>query len=342
MRRQSRVMILVLLIFGSSAKAQQLREVFARVKDSVAVVGTLEKDIPGSSQSGLAISLGVGSGVLISADGKMFTAAHVVQAADQIAVQFEEGQIIPARVIASEPMADVALLQLAFTPPNAVVAKIGDSAAVQVGDEVFVIGAPFGMNRSLSAGHISARHVPKGSGGIDVPVDVFQTDASVNTGNSGGPMFNAVGEVVGIVSYILTRSGGFEGVGFAATSNVAKRLLLEEKSPWTGMESYLLAGQAAKILNVPQPYGVLVQRVAEGSPAAGLGLRAGSIQCKIGEEDVILGGDIILEVGGIPVGPEAYKRNQNYLLGLKPGDELVVKALRDGQVVTLKTSKIQH
>ncbi len=335
------MMIVILLISGYwvEASAQQLREAFARVKDSVAVVGTVEKDIAGSSQGGPLTSFGMGSGVLISADGKMFTAAHAVQTADRIGVQFEEGQVIPARVIASEPLADVALLQLEFTPPNAVVAKIGDSDAVQVGDEIFVIGAPLGMHRSLSAGHISARFVPKGSGGIDVPIDLFQTDASINAGNSGGPMFTTTGEVVGIVSYILSRSGGFEGLGFAATSNVARRLLLMEKSPWTGMESYLLSDQAAKILNVPQPYGVLVQRIAEGSPAARIGLRAGSLRAKIGEEELILGGDIILEVGGIPVAPEAYKKTQNYLLGLEPDTEFVVKALREGQVITLKACK---
>lgn len=129
---------------------------------------------------------------------------------------------------------------------------------------MFVIGAPYGISRSLTAGHISARHVAKGSGGIEWPLELFQTDASINSGNSGGPMFNMSGEVVGIVSYILTKSGGFGGLGFAATSNVVRRLLLAEKSPWTGVEAYLLSDNLARFFNVPQPYGVPVQRVADG------------------------------------------------------------------------------
>jgi S1-C subfamily serine protease len=266
----------------------------------------------------------------------------VVQTADQIGVEFSEGKIIPARVIASEPMADVALLQLEFTPSDAVVVKLGDSDAMRVGDEVFVIGAPYGISRSLTAGHISARHVVKGSGGIGLPLELFQTDASINSGNSGGPMFNVAGEVVGIVSYILSQSGGFEGLGFAVTSNVAQKVLLGEKSPWTGMEAYLLSDDLAKIFNVPQPYGVLVQRIAEGSPAARIGLRGGKFRAKIGDEELLVGGDIILEVGGIPVAPDAYKKTQAYFLQLQPGDEIVVKVLREGKVMDLKTYKIRR
>ncbi len=326
--------------FLAEGAAQPLADVFNRVKNSVAVVLTVERNVAPSPQGGLVKLPGLGSGVLISADGKMLTAAHVVQTADQIGVEFEEGKTVPARVVASEPMADVALLQLEFVPAGAVVAPLGDSGAMRVGDEVFVIGAPYGISRSLTAGHVSARHLVAGSGGISLPLELFQTDASINMGNSGGPMFNSAGEVVGVVSYILSKSGGFEGLGFAVTSNVARDLLLKERSPWTGLEMYLLSDDLAKVFNVPQPYGVLVQRVAEGSPSARIGLRGGQVRALIGELELLVGGDIILEVGGIPVAPDAYRKTQAYFLQLKPGDPVVIKVLREGKQIELKTVKI--
>ena len=176
------------------------------------IVRTIERTSSPTPDDGLLGASGIGSGVLISPDGKVLTAAHVVQTADRVAVEFANGMSVPARVIASEVRADVALLQLQRVPPGAVAARLADSDSVQVGDDVFIIGAPYGLGHSLSVGHVSGRHdmrrIVRG-----VPVEVLQTDAAVNMGNSGGPMFNTNGGVVGIVSQILSQSGGFEGIG---------------------------------------------------------------------------------------------------------------------------------
>jgi len=167
---------------------------------------------------------------------------------------------------------------------------------------------------------------------------VFQTDAAINVGNSGGPMFNMEGEVIGIVSHIVSEGGDFAGLGFAVTSNVAKELLTSD-SFWTGLEGYAVSGDLAEILNLPQATGVLVQRIAKGSPAEELGLRAGAVQAVIEEEKMLLGGDIILKVGGIGLGANftGLEDIRDYLSKLKVGATWTVTVLRGGRVVNLST-----
>ena len=205
-----------------------------------------------------------------------------------------------------------------------VVAPLGDSDKVEVGDEVFVVGAPYGLSRTLTAGHISGRHSSDNKTIDAALMEFLQTDAAINQGNSGGPMFNMNGEVIGIVTRILSKSGGSEGLGFAATSKMARQLLLDQKPFWSGVEGFLLRGDLAKALNVPQPAGLLVQRVAEGSPAARAGVLAGSMRANIDGENLLLGGDIVLEVNGLPYeeSDESYRRIYASLTKLKVGDSL--------------------
>ena len=224
-----------------------MTDIYQRVHTSVVVLETSQKDID-VPVPGQAVTVGgLGSGVLISRDGKILTAAHVVQAADSILVHFLNGEQIPARVLASEPAADLVLVQLERKPAAAHVASLGDSDhQAEVGEEIFIIGAPLGITHSLTVGHISARRQTDDLFGGFLPTDQFQTDAAINQGNSGGPMFNMNGEVIGIVSYIISQSGGSEGLGFVITSNMAQRLLMhgggsgagskEESSPvrWRG------------------------------------------------------------------------------------------------------------
>ncbi len=150
-------------------------------------------------------------------------------------------------------------------------------------------------------------------------------------------MFNMVGEVIGIVSHILSTSGGFQGLGFAVTSNVASKLLLNKKSFWTGIDGYLLTNELARIFNVPQTAGLLVMRAAENSPASDLKLIAGTIPTNIGGADLVVGGDIILEVAGVPV-VEDWKtldQIQTALGNLQTGEKYSLKVLRAGAVVEL-------
>ena len=332
------LVILALLAWPwTPAEAQSVGQVFRRVNHSIVVIRTREKEVASRGEGQVVSVAGVGSGVLISQDGKVMTAAHVVHTADEITVEFLGGPVVGARVVASEPQADVSLLQLERVPPGGLVAKLGDSDKAQVGDQIFVIGAPYGIGHTLSVGHISARHKPNTVYSGMSLAEFLQTDAAINQGNSGGPMFSMAGEVIGIVSHIISKSGGFEGLGFVVTSNMARRLLLERRSFWSGLEGHVLSGELAKVFNLPQPVGLLVQRVAARSPAELIGLRPGTIKATIAGQTLTVGGDIILQVQGIPLSAEnSYERIQERLGRLAPGAEVTITVLREGRQVELK------
>ena len=326
----------LLFLLPAPSHAQQVAQLFKKVSPSVVLVLTLERGMSPNPAVGLTTIPGLGSGVLISADGKIMTAAHVVQTADKVAVQFVDGKRYAAHVVASSLRADVALLQLDQFPVALSPAPVGNSDSLDIGEEIIVIGAPYGLDHSLTVGHISGR-MPADlvvSGG---PMEMLQTDAAINQGNSGGPMFNMKGEVVGIVSRILTQSGGFEGIGFAISSNVASRVLLTAKSFWSGIDGVLLHDTLAAVFNLPQPAGFLVQQVAARSPAALLGLQPGTVRARIGSDEMLVGGDIILGVSGIPIAPNnsSLEQIQNSLSQLRVGDTLKVSVLRGGRVVRL-------
>lgn len=326
-----------LLAAASPAAAQDLSAVFGRVRGTVVVVRTIERASPSPGRRDDSGRRGLGSGVVISADGRILTAAHLVQSVDAILVELPDGREVPAHVVASAPPADVALIQLAVVPDGLTAATLGDSDRMAIGDQVLVVGAAYGLGPALTVGHLGARILSERRADGRQRLEMFQTDAAMNPGNSGGPMFNRRGEVVGIVSAILTESGGFEGVGFAVTSNLARRLLVDQRGYWSGADGYLVRGEVARALNVPQSAGVLVQRVARGSPAAGVGLRAGRIEATIGEEELIAGGDIILAVAGIPVddGLDALERVHAAVSRLQPGVEYRITVLRGGARVEL-------
>jgi S1-C subfamily serine protease len=320
-------------------RAQSVADAFGRVETSVVVIRSVGR-MAGAGPGGAAVTVeGIGSGVLISEDGRILTAAHVVQTADEVEVGFITGEVLPARVLGSDAVADVALLQLAAPPPaQAHVASVGDSDRVRTGEEIFVVGAPRGIIHTLSVGHVSARRRGPSPFLETVPVDFFQTDAAINEGNSGGPMFNLAGEVVGVVSYIVTQSGGSEGLGFAVTSNTARELLLDRSAFWSGLGMVSISGDVARALNVPDGRGgLLVQVVAKGSLGEALGLRGGNLPCEILDQTFVLGGDILLAVEGVPVGLEnSYDRVRDAMDRLEPGDSIEVEILREGRVLTLK------
>jgi serine protease Do len=330
------LLVLSLWCLGTQVYAQQLRDAFRSVEQAVVIVRTEQKGLAPFPQQGMVSLNGLGSGVLISKDGKVLTAAHLVQSADKTMVEFSQGELIPASVIGSAFSADLALLQLDHNPANAAAAILGDSDKVDVGDEIFVVGAPYGISHTLTAGHISGRHALNKRNENTMAVEFLQTDAAINSGNSGSPVFNLNGEVMGIVSNIMSRSGGSEGLAFAATSNTARRLLLEQKPFWSGIEGLLVDGNLARALNLPQSAGVLVQRVAEGSIAWRWGIHAGTLRANVEGEEFILGGDIILRVNDVSVEQDGnYDEIYESISRLKPGDNLVITVFRQGQTVKL-------
>jgi S1-C subfamily serine protease len=328
---------LISLWAGGSVQAQNIidvRTIFEKVNPSVVVIRAKGHEVTGS---GLVGFTEVGSGVLISADGKVMTAAHVTQALDDITVEFLGGETVRARTVAEEPAADLELLQLERVPAGAKVATLGDSNTVRVGDPILIVGAPYGLSHAMSAGWISARW-PANSVYRAMPLAEFlQTNATINTGNSGGPMFNMKGEVIGIVSHNISKGGGSEGLGFVVSINTARQLLLERPSFWSGLDGRLISGPIARILNLPQPSGYLVKTVAKGSPGDVLGLRGGAVLATIMGEQLVVGGDIILKVQDIPVGDVTdHRRVRDILDTVPPGGEFVMTVLRLGQVIELR------
>jgi S1-C subfamily serine protease len=333
--------VLVLALAHATRAAEPapaLEDLFEAVNGSVVLVRTFEHMRVARDGVALVPVTDLGSGVLISKAGDVLTAAHLVQVADVVRVEFADGTGVGAKVVASDPAADLALLRLERVPEDAVIATLGDSDAVRVGQRVVVIGAPYGLSHNLTVGHVSARHPPGTPGQPLFFAELFQADVAIHRGNSGGPMFDMKGEVVGVVSYMLSQSGSFEGVGFAITAKSIRELLLERRSPWSGITVLSLDPTLAEILNLPQASGLLVQRVAAGSPGARLGLLPSYMPARIGDRELRLGGDIILEVDGITAGtPESYAELRRHIAEIETGQTITVKVLRQGKIIELKT-----
>ena len=327
---------LLALVLSAGASAGELPRLFAAVNAGVVEILATQAGPPIPRDSQLLPESGLGSGFLISRDGLVMTAAHVVHVADVVYVRFLHGQVSQAHVIASDARADVALVRVERVPDEAVVIVLGNSDEVQVGDEAFVVGAPYGLSHTLTVGYISARHRTGRAGGPGAQPELFQTDAVINRGNSGGPLFNMKGEAIGVVSLIVSSTGGYEGLGFALTSNTARHLLLEERAIWTGVDFVVLSGDTARILNVPQAAGLLVLRVAAESAAAKAGLRGGTRSVVVDGEPVLLGGDIVLGVNDIALDSPDNRQRAWEAIRLAPSGSIVrVKILRAGRIIEL-------
>jgi S1-C subfamily serine protease len=324
---------LMLLAGPAAGEAPTVRDVFHKVSPSVVVIRAEGRDVTAGGRTSFTET---GSGVLISKDGKVMTAAHVVHSMDKIAVQFLGGETVAARVLASEPAADLSLLQLERVPPGTLVATMADSNTVQVGDQVIIVGAPYGLSYSLSVGYISARWAPNTVYRTMPLAEFFQTDATINTGNSGGPMFNMAGAVIGIVSHNISKGGGSEGLGFVVTINTAKQLLLEKKSFWSGLEGVFLSDRVADLLNLPaRASGYIVKTVAKDSPGDQVGLRGSTTLVSMAGQEIPLGGDIILAVNGISMTAANTVKIRDTMTQLRAGDPFKVTILRAGQVLEL-------
>jgi len=312
--------------------SSSLSDIYQQVNPSVVVVHTVERGRLKSNSEMAATLIGLGSGVLISEDGLVITAAHIIQVADAVEVKFLDGTIIRARILGIVTWADLALIKLDYMPKKFSVAELGNSDDVRVGDQVLVVGAPSNLEHTLTVGHISGRRSSMKFPHIKKSLEFLQTDAAINEGNSGGPIFNLKGKLIGIVTQFISQSGGSEGLGLAASINSVKELLLHRETFWSGLEFYFLNGQFAKAFNVPQQSGLLIQRIAKNSPGKKAGFQAGKIKISLNNENVIIGGDIILEVEGVPVSTDIAKMEE-ILIGIELGKRIECKVLREGKII---------
>lgn len=326
--------LFVSTVLSKSVLAEDIAPLFEKLNPSVVTIQTIQLKILNDTETP---TQALGSGVIIDKSGLILTAAHVVDTANTIGVKLHDDSVIEADIVKSVPSADIALLRLKEVPENLKVAKLGDSGELKVGNQIFVIGSPFGVEHSLSVGHLSGT-MERGLLANGAMVGYLQTDAAINQGNSGGPMFNLNGEVVGIVSFILSKSGGFNGIGFAVDINTTKSVLLDNGAHfWTGFDGLFLGEKLSRILNVPQKNGVLVQRVTSNSFAEQIGLVGGFFQAEILGENLWLGGDIILSIQGETCdSPHNLSNIKNTIDNLRVGDEVTMKILRYGVVLNLK------
>ncbi len=325
------------LLLTLSIQSQDLSTIYEKVNPAVVEILTEQKEIVSYGSSSKAVtSGGLGSGFMIS-DTQIITAAHVVQIAEKVTVKFLDGEIIPANVISSYNIADVALIELLYPRKNAVFVKLGNSDKAKIGSQIFVVGAPFGLGHSFSSGYVSGFKRNVQDKNPFTKSEYIQTDAAINTGNSGGPMFNIQGEVIGIVSNILTKSGGFEGIGFATTSNLTRKLLLEKKHFWSGVELIPLTGKMSQIFNLPQKTGFIVQKVVFSSPLGVIGLKGGDVKMTFEGQEIWVGGDIVLAINGIKIeeSDEVFLQIANSMEQKSESGKIQVTVLRAGKIIKL-------
>jgi 2-alkenal reductase len=294
-----------------------------------------------------------GSGFVVSDDGYILTNSHVVTtagetdpnetpaAADSVYVQFRDGERVPAEIVGWDVFDDVGVLKVDPADHPISPVPLGDSSEVVVGEPVAAIGSPFGQESSLSVGVVSAteRSIDSITSGFNL-VDAIQTDAPINRGNSGGPMFDADGDVIGINAQIRSESGTAEGVGFAVPINAARRSMEQliqtgkVRYAWLGVTTQTVTPRLAEHFGFRQDHGAAVQSVASGSPADRAGLRGGKDQAEFEGLTFCPGGDLIVAVDGKPVrSAEDVVRavNQQRL----PGDEIRLTVLRGSERVNL-------
>ena len=263
---------------------------------------------------------GVGSGFIISGDGQIVTNAHVVDGAERVTVKMADGRAFDATVIGTDPMTDIALLKVEadLTLPFV---EFGPSDTLRVGDEVVAVGNPFGLGGTVTSGIISALSRNINAGPFD---DFIQTDAAINRGNSGGPLFNNDGDVIGVNTAILSPGGGSVGIGFAVPSDLVQTVVADLADDgkiargWLGVQIRPMTEEVADVLGYDAPRGAVIEAVSADSPADTAGL---------------LKGDIILSFGGTEI---AELRDLTRAVAtMAPEAETDVIVLRKGREQTL-------
>jgi len=278
-----------------------------------------------------------GSGFVIDGEGHILTNNHVVEGAGKVTVKLGDSEkTYDAEVVGADPRTDIALLQVDAPADQLHPLTLGKSAAMEVGDPVVAIGNPFGLDRTVTSGIVSAlQRQIEAPNGFAIS-HVIQTDAAINPGNSGGPLINASGEVIGINAQIATGGGGNGnvGIGFAIPIDTVRAEIEQLKTKgevehaFIGISGGTITSELAKAINLPVDEGVIVQSVVKDGPADKAGIEAGGTSATINGEEVRLGGDIITEVDGKKL--KSMEQLVEIIQGHKPGDELELTIVRDG------------
>lgn len=322
---------------AATSTTNSVNSVYRATRDAVVeitVTGAAEPTPFGGEEQ----QRGQGSGFVIDEEGHVVTNQHVVDDAQSLNVTMRDGSRYTATVVGSDPSTDLAVIKVNAPASKLTPLELGDSSAVRVGDAVIAIGSPFGLDGTVTTGIVSAlsREVEAPNNfAID---DTIQTDAAINHGNSGGPLLNTRGEVIGVNAQIRSESGGNDGVGFAIPSNtvkeIASRLVSGGKveHAYLGVGSQTIDSAAADALDIPR--GAMVTRVNPGTAAAKAGLKPATGSRTVQGETYETGGDVITEVDGQAVeGADALRR---VIDSHRPGDTVKLTVVRDGDSRTVE------
>ncbi len=283
-----------------------------------------------------ATSTSTGTGFVIDQEGRVVTAFHIIKDRDAITVSLGTRQFV-ARLIGTAPQLDIALLQISVPKDALFPLPLGTSRDLEVGQKVLAIGNAAGLSNSLTVGVVSAVKRSLDDSAIELEDAFIQTDAAINLGNSGGPLLNSAGQVVGINDAILTN---MQNMGFAIPIDLARSIipdLIEMGHPYRPMLGFTgseVTASSAALFGLPVERGFLVEEVLPGSPAQAAGLRAGTRMVAISDKPYVLGGDIIVAVDGEPF--ESAAQLAQVLLRSRPGQHLRLKLYREGQTVEIE------
>lgn len=325
---------------ASDGAAMSVNEIYERASSGVVQITSTSGNIGGASPQ-----QALGSGFVVDKAGHIVTNYHVIEGADEIRVSFSNQDTVQAQLVGSDPSTDLAVLQVDTSATALTPLPLGDSDKVEVGDPVVAIGNPFGLDRTATSGIVSALQRLITAPNQYTIDHVIQTDAPINHGNSGGPLLNSRGQVIGVNTQIETggADSGNVGIGFSVPSNTVKDVIAQIMRTGRVDHAYLgISGQAvstvvADTYNLPVAKGVLVESVTSGSGAGKAGLKGGETQVVVAGETYVLGGDIIVAFEGKQI--SSIEQLRDAIAGHKPGDRIKLVIYRDakktGVTVTL-------
>ena len=321
-----------------STGGMSVNEIYERAAPGVVQIASTNKNADASS--GDLPPSALGSGFVVDKAGHIVTNFHVVEDADEIRVSFSNRDTVEAELVGTDPSTDLAVLRVESQASALTPLPLGDSDLVRVGDPVVAIGNPFGLDRTATAGIVSALQRLITAPNQFTIDHVIQTDAPINRGNSGGPLLNAQGEVIGVNTQIETGgiSTGNVGIGFSVPSNTVEDVVAQilqtgrAEHAYLGISGHAVTPDLAETYNLPVESGVLVEEVRPASGAAKAGLEAGETRVVVAGETYDLGGDIIVAADGEQV--SSIEKLRDAIAARKPGDKIKLRIYRD----TKKTS----
>jgi S1-C subfamily serine protease len=327
---------------NSAATCQEpLPDLYQRVAPSIVLIEATSIDQYDPQHRMERVS---GSGVIIDPRGLILTNSHVVFGRAVIVVTLDDGTTVPAEPVGADPLYDIALIRI--PPPGNVTlqaADLGDSDRARVGEEVYAIGNPLGLNRTLTRGIVSAvnRLLPTAAWSINEPL--IQTDAAINPGNSGGPLYDRCGQVIGITTAILPDA---QSIGFAIPSNLIKSVIPPLLAngrlirPWLGVQGQFVPQALKQLLRIPLIDGFLVEAVEPGSPAEKAGVHDGEFELTLAGAPILLGGDIITEVNGSTL--DGMDKLDHALSSLKVGSSIQLTVFRSNKTLHLDIGVVER